>query len=279
MKPKDTLSVAIHDADNIPFVVCYNKKGHDEKTLEECISLADNMVNELNRVTGANRYILCFTHSKRTFRNELNAEYKANRKKAVVIPHSREVRSYLMKQYNSLFNPMYEADDLVLSLNKVIPNSFIISADKDILNTEGYRFNPRVHKWVYTSAYDERIAFWRSMITGDTADNIKGIVGKGPAFAQKVLEEESDINCLAGRIMNEYIKIYGEKDGIGQFNKNYECLRIVDDLYGTAGNPVELLPELREVMEPSSVGESELQSKISEEERILGRSERQADLD
>ena len=74
--------------------------------------------------------------------------------------------------------------------------------------------------------------FWGSVITGDTADNIKGIPGKGPAFIKKLWEECKEINLFKSRVICEYINYFGEEAGIDEFYKNYKCLKIKDSYEG-----------------------------------------------
>ncbi len=227
-KPSPNLNVAIFDADGIPFVTCFNKKGELEKSIYDCIQLTDDYINNIINMVGCNEYILCLTKGKCNYRLHYNPEYKANRKNVIPIPYSRTIKQYLTDKWGAISMDDYEADDMVLSLNKSIENSFIISPDKDLLTTAGYRFNPRTLEWIYTSLYDEQINFWRSMITGDPTDNIPGIIGKGIKYAQKVLET-TQFNDLPSEILKEYIK-YDEQKGIDLYYMNYKSLKMVDDL-------------------------------------------------
>jgi hypothetical protein len=70
--------------------------------------------------------------------------------------------------------------------------------------------------------------FWESMICGDDTDNIKGIEGKGIAFATKLFDEcdknEDNYYCAT---LHSYISRYGESDGIFQFQKNFRLLHML----------------------------------------------------
>jgi hypothetical protein len=66
------------------------------------------------------------------------------------------------------------------------------------------------------------------MITGDTADNIKGIVGKGISFADKLLLNINDEANIRNLVFEEYINHYGEYKGIELFYKNYKLLKIIE---------------------------------------------------
>lgn len=228
-KPNSELNVALFDADGIPFVTCFNKKDELPKNMYDCIELTNNYINNILNHTGTDKYILCLTKGKCNYRLHYNPDYKANRKSAIPIPYSRTIKQFLIDEWGAISLDDYEADDIVLTLNRQIPNSFIISPDKDLLTTNGYRFNPKTLEWVHTSKYDETIAFWRSMITGDAADGIPGIKGRGPKYAQTILETYSESE-LPQAILKEYISVYGEESGISLYHSYYKSLKIRDDL-------------------------------------------------
>jgi hypothetical protein len=96
---------------------------------------------------------------------------------------------------------------------------------------EGTHYNYKKNEWVTVSEQDSIIYFWKSMIIGDTADNIKGLEGKGKAFADKLLDNIPDNNIMRLLVFKEYISQYGEYYGVIKFYQNYLCLKIRDDLY------------------------------------------------
>lgn len=228
-KPNDSLNVAIFDADGIPFVTCFNKKDEIPKSVYDCIELTNNYIHNILNHVGTDKYILCLTKGKCNYRLKYNPEYKANRKSAIPIPYSRTIKQFLVDEWGAISIDDYEADDIVLSLNRQIPDSFIISPDKDLLKTNGYRFNPKTLEWVHTNSNDETMAFWSSMITGDATDGVPGIKGKGPKYAQSILEEYT-VEQLPTIILREYINVYGEQEGINLYYSYYKSLKILDNL-------------------------------------------------
>lgn len=228
-KPNSELNTAIIDADGIPFVTCFNKKDEIPKSVYDCIELTNNYINNMLNHTGVDKYILCLTKGKCNYRLHYNPDYKANRKSAITIPYSRTIKQFLVDEWGAISMDDYEADDIVLSLNRQIPNSFIMSPDKDLLTTKGYRFNPKSLEWIYTSSYNETLAFWRSMITGDATDGVPGIKGKGPKYAQTILENHNESE-LPYIVLREYIDAYGERSGIDLYYSYYKSLKIVDNL-------------------------------------------------
>ena len=53
--------IGLIDADVIPYIVCFNKAGEPEKTLEEAISSANSYLQGLINGTSVDEFILFFT--------------------------------------------------------------------------------------------------------------------------------------------------------------------------------------------------------------------------
>ena len=81
--------------------------------------------------------------------------------------------------------------------------------------------------------------FWKSMMVGDTADNIKGIAGIGPANAERIISNKPLFTSLRAIVLDEYCTKYGEDAGIINFYINYRCLKIVDTI------PLEFLQDVK----------------------------------
>lgn len=219
------------DADFIPYIVCYNKVGEPEKTLEEAISSANSYLQGLINSTNIDEFHLYFTIGK-NFRYNIYPEYKTNRKNNEKPPFFNEVRDYLIKEYNGIHGYNLEADDVLnIYKNKYIKEQvsyIVISTDKDINNLVGLNYDIKNN---VARLVDEEHAdryFWKSMITGDTADHIKALPGKGPAFAEKLFLNIDDVESYRNLVLNEYINKFGEEVGIDEFYKNYKCLKIKD---------------------------------------------------
>lgn len=227
--------IGLIDADHIPYIVCYNKVSEPDKTLEEAISSANSYLSGLINGSKIDEFHLFFTIGK-NFRYDIYPEYKANRKNNEKPHFFNEVREYLVKEYNGIHGYNLEADDILnIYKNKYIKDLtsyIVISTDKDINNLFGLNYDIKndVARLVDTE-YAEQY-FWGSVITGDTADNIKGVPGKGPAFIKKLWEECKEINLFKSKVICEYINYFGEEAGIDEFYKNYKCLKIKDSYEG-----------------------------------------------
>ena len=122
-----------------------------------------------------------------------------------------------------------ETDDYVASFySQNSQKSFIVSPDKDLLGLEGTHYNPKRNEWITNESWVADVNFWKSMVTGDTVDNIKGIPGKGEKYADKVIVGLD--NDFKKYVLEEYVNFFGEYKGIEEFYKNYKCLKIKTDL-------------------------------------------------
>lgn len=233
--------IAAWDADFIPFYVCHNKKDAvEEKTLQDCLDLCDNIIQNVNRIVGATSFVGFITKGK-CFRYGIYPNYKGNRKHIVFPKYMSEVRAYMLNKYGFVGVEGLEADDLVVSFKEQNDDDIIIiSPDKDLLNLEGVHYNPKTHKYIKTSKNVAERYFWTSMLTGDPGDNIKGCKGVGPVTAKAIIDSVVDNSSLRGVILTKYCEVYGENEGISEFYRNYKCLHILEDIDKSLFNDVKL---------------------------------------
>ncbi len=155
---------------------------------------------------------IVFDSPKRTFRDDLFADYKANRTEApndliVQIPYiHRAVAAFRIK---SLMVEGFEADDVIGTLaRRASKDDFtvtLITADKDFMQLVG----PHVTLW--DTMRDRRIAVRDvkerfgvepsalvdiQALTGDTIDNIKGVPGVGEKTAAALIQKFGGIKQL-----------------------------------------------------------------------------------
>jgi 5'-3' exonuclease len=167
----------------------------------------------------------------KTFRNEIDETYKANRTSEKP-PFFYEVREYMSKDLGFIHINGLEADDLVNIFYNFFEKEHVtvirMSPDKDILNLEGTNYNPVKKEWFTRTREEAKLYFWTSMIVGDTADNIKGIPKKGIKFAETLLNEE-DPARYPELVFAEYVKHFGECQGLSEFYKNFKKLKILSE--------------------------------------------------
>jgi DNA polymerase-1 len=170
-----------------------------------------------------------FDSPKRTFRDDLFTDYKANRSETpndlqVQIPYIyRVIDAFRIK---SIVREGYEADDVIATLAtagiKKKIDSVIITADKDFMQVVG----PHVRLWdpmrdKSTGVREVRDRFGvepRSLIDiqalmGDSIDNIKGVPGVGEKTATALIQEFGSLDNLYANLakVEESKKIRGAK--------------------------------------------------------------------
>lgn len=152
------------------------------------------------------KIFLVFDKAKRTFRNELNKDYKMQREKTPepIIKHLREVQALIKSvglQYSESEN--FEADDLIASFVKKFADHddfdfHILSQDKDLFqllrnNVKLLRYRENKLELFGIEAFESLFRFshldfkYYLSLIGDKVDNIKGIKGIGEKRANYIV--------------------------------------------------------------------------------------------
>ena len=160
-------------------------------------------------------FAVIFDYSSKTFRNELYAEYKANRSAP---PEDLIPQFGLIRQATQAFNlpciemDGFEADDLIATYARLAceagGDTTIISSDKDLMQLVGATvsmYDPMkdrqigipevVEKW---GVPPEKMIDLQAL-TGDSVDNVPGVPGIGPKTAAQLLEQFGDLDTLLAR--------------------------------------------------------------------------------
>jgi len=165
------------------------------------------MILKLLKDVRPSHIAIVFDSPKKTFRDDLFADYKANRAEApndliVQIPYiHRAVEAFRIK---SLMLDGYEAVDVIGTLAKRAAHEHfivtIITADKDFMQLVG----PHVTLWDTIATREKRIGAREvrerfgvepaalvdiQALTGDTIDNIKGVPGVGEKTAAALVQK------------------------------------------------------------------------------------------
>ena len=167
-------------------------------------------------------FAVIFDYSSKTFRNELYADYKANRSAP---PDDLIPQFGLIREATRAFNlpciemEGFEADDLIATFARQAreagADTTIISSDKDLMQLVGATvsmYDPMkdrqigvpevIEKW---GVPPEKMIDLQAM-TGDSVDNVPGVPGIGPKTAAQLLEQFGDLDTLlerAGEIKQE----------------------------------------------------------------------------
>jgi len=224
-------TVAAIDADSICYIAHWDtiNKSNDTKSLDKILNDVDSIISNILITTKATHYLgyLGLNHSVQ--RMEINPNYKSNRKNKQKLKYIDEIKLHMMYEWKFYGVENVEVDDVVSSIRFLINNVIICSPDKDIVNLPGTHYNYKKCKWINTTELQASYFFWNSMIVGDSADGIKGLVGAGPGFAEKLFKEVTDATLMRELVFNAYINKYGEYKGISEFYLNYMSLKLLDD--------------------------------------------------
>lgn len=161
----------------------------------------------------------------------IHPTYKGGRKKNDAINRIREnLRTALfnVRERLSISFPRCEADDIIgiiVRRRLIEANSIIImSRDEDLLqmlNEKTSYYNPFSKKIItmadFHKAYGfspERISIYKA-IAGDDSDNWKGLAGKGPAFAKKIVSRDCSDRDLVTDFYNSLDPVNKERFLVG----------------------------------------------------------------
>lgn len=130
-----------------------------------------------------------FISGKDNFRYDLDPNYKGTRDKLSRPIHEKQIREYLIKQWDAQVVDNIEVDDEVSILCVEDPaTSVIVSIDKDLDNTPGWHYNYDKDTTYYIDEHQASLNFYRQLLSGDPTDNIPGIKGIGKKRAEDTLQ-------------------------------------------------------------------------------------------
>lgn len=171
-------------------------------TLEESKKIIDEKAYEI-RMAIRSKYAYCAPtqyfispDNGSNFRNFGNKfqDYKGNRKKNNPKQpkpfYMAELRQYLIDEYGAIAAEGAEADDLVCTINESEDDCLVVSNDKDVLyGFAGDKLNIATLEFFTTTDDEAMFYFANQLVMGDTADNVKGVYGLGPAKSSKYISE------------------------------------------------------------------------------------------
>lgn len=245
--PNRYRNTALIDADFIIWIACNGNKvldhwGHakkvdgkyvyTDKILQEAIDTCDGYLNDILNITRADSYVLFLTTGQ-TFRAKLDSSYKANRIAFEKPKWFFEVKAHLIKNWDAVEVPGLEADDMVRIAANALDNSFIIAADKDVLEgVPGRHFDARRGhlKFVDVDYFTATYNFAKSLLTGDAVDGIPNLIkGMGPKTADAELQRRMEYNNPIIAALLIFISNLGQHEGIKRFANQYQLLKILEN--------------------------------------------------
>ena len=205
------------------------------------------MLRKLMKDYAPERIAVVFDHGDKTFRNDLYADYKANR---------METPEDLSKQFPAILDmiramgflllmvPDVEADDVIGTLTQQAvaqgEDVLIVTSDKDMAQLVGERValldtmkNRRLDPAGVEEKFGvppERIVDYLALM-GDTSDNIPGVAGVGEKTAAKLIKEHGSLDGVVQAAPEIKGKL-GEniRAGLAQLPMSRELTRIRCDV-------------------------------------------------
>jgi len=139
-------------------------------------------------------------------------EYKGNRKDSWKPKHFDAICDYLIGKWGATKVNGREVDDEVsIRAHQLGKYYWVCSPDKDLDQIPGWHWNYRDNVEYYIDEETARLWFWRQVVSGDFADNVKGCWKIGEGKADKWIDEHghlSDEEIWAG-----IVTLYEESQG------------------------------------------------------------------
>lgn len=184
------------------------------------LGVAQRFVQLLRRQRPAHVAVV-FDAGRRTFRNDLDPAYKANRGEP---PEDLIHQFDLVKEMIAALGfacfcvEGYEADDLMATLTTLAREagmaSQLVTVDKDMCQLVSdnappiFLYDPRHSTYVNEAGVKNRLGVKPSQVTnyfallGDTSDNVPGVRGIGPKTAQALIEHYDTLEGIYANLRN-----------------------------------------------------------------------------
>ena len=181
--------LALVDSDILTYRIGFTTQDVDEGIMQALLRESVNLILSSTSATSYKMYLTA-DNDPTAFRRQVYPEYKAHR----VAPRPKyynEIRQYLVDQYDAEIVSGIEADDALgihqTELLMQAQTSTIVSIDKDLKQIAGHHFNFVKSEATYVTAEEALLYFYTQLLTGDAADNIKGVWKCGPVKAAQIL--------------------------------------------------------------------------------------------
>lgn len=223
---------ALIDGDILIYRIGFTTEGLDFNLAAWRMS---NLIEQILDSTKATSFQLYLTASKddTAFRKKIYPEYKQNRK-APRPEHYDELREFLVREWGAVTVSQIEADDAIGIAASSLEDFVIVSIDKDLLQIPGLHYNFVKQEFQTVTKEAGLRFFYQQCLTGDTADNVKGIPGVGPKKAEKILQAADelydDLDC-GDKELNWFNAVRKEYDNDYEFYINGSALWILKAPY------------------------------------------------
>lgn len=241
------------DSDFILWKILPNKKqtpeeieqygDYSKRTFEDIQKGLDWFIEEkILKPTNADEYI-GFLGGHGNFRKKIADSYKANRIGMEYPKYFDYAKEYLIVKWGFTKVNNIESEDAVGICLTKYPDSIIVRVDHDLDQLAGTHFNPNKEELREISKEQAEFNQWKQCLTGCVSDQVRGIPQVGEIKAGKILFGQP-LDNLKSLVLTEYINYFGEYQGIIEFAKNYQLLKILRELEGF------VIPEFQKVIKP-----------------------------
>ena len=197
------MTVVLIDGDIVAYTSAFHAQAGDN-TQDEAKRKIDTTIRWTLTKTEATSHQVYLTGSN-NYRQKVDVTYKAHRTspKPSLLPWCRE---YLRWEWGAIVSQGEEADDLIaMEVARMDYTDVIVaSVDKDFLQLGVPVYNWRKDEMVEPTREEGLQFFYKQILMGDSADNIKGIPGVGPKGAERLLEGVWDEQALYGICLGAY---------------------------------------------------------------------------
>lgn len=147
----------------------------------------EDLIHRILEATQADSYSFYLSAGRTdTFRAKIYPEYKAHRTQPKP-NHYEFLKNYLIDVWKAEVAVNEEADDL-LGKNQYKSDTVICSIDKDLLQISGSHYNFVKDVFTEISPEEGLLWFYKQLLIGDVADNIKGVKGIGERKASYIID-------------------------------------------------------------------------------------------
>jgi len=202
---------ALFDSDIFAYRAASACEEEDEATAQRTL---DRLIVDTLMCGVDNIYPECFVDSwsmhltgKNNFRYEIatTVPYKGNRVDKPKPKHLAFLRSHLVKEWGASISEGEEADDTIaIEATKLGDNCVIVSLDKDLDQICGWHYNFVKRLSYYITPEEALVKLYTQMLTGDAADNIKGLFRIGPVKAAKIIGDTTNELELYNKVLEAY---------------------------------------------------------------------------
>jgi DNA polymerase-1 len=157
---------------------------------EACKEDIDQLMRRILETVDADDHLAVLTGDN-NFRYEIYPEYKANRKDKPKPTLLNAAREHLVLHWGATITDGYEADDRlgIEQCSEEFGTTCICSIDKDLKQIPGFHYNWRKNTRELVTPLDGWRSFYRSLLTGDSTDNISGVGRIGPVKSARYIND------------------------------------------------------------------------------------------